>query len=45
VRDLAQKRAAEPTLTIERWFLSVCYPKANAAAINSARRVRLKIRL
>jgi hypothetical protein len=24
----SRSRTREPTLTIERWFLSVCYPKA-----------------
>ena len=25
---MGTKRTAEPTLTVERWFLSVCYRKA-----------------
>ena len=27
-RSWCTKRTPEPTLTAERWFLSVCYPKA-----------------
>ena len=26
---LRRSRTSEPTLTAERWFLSVCYPKAD----------------
>ena len=36
-----RKRTPEPTLTAERWFLSVCYPKAykRGAKSGSAGRV------
>ncbi len=33
---MAKSRVSEPTLTVERWFLSVCYPKAKKQTQNLA---------